>query len=124
MRCAGTPYWQGNSGSQIHIQSESAFHVYRADARKWIRRQELARVALGLVHPRFLRKVVRLGRPRSPYRGGRWFIDPAFARWAKPPPFNKRSRIVDVRRTQLFLLRRGHLSQRMEGEAASRRMRP
>ena len=79
----------------------------------------LAGTALGLVHPRLPRKVVRLWRPKpSPYRGGHWLIDPAFARLVKPPP-DKSGRAVGVRRTQLRRLRQGHLSGRMEGEAAS-----
>ena len=76
----------------------------------------LARTVLGLAHPRVPREVARLLRPRpSPYRGGRWLIDPAFARRVKPPPVKKGS--AGVRRAQLLRLRK--VSGRIEGEAAS-----
>ena len=77
----------------------------------------LAGVALPLVHPRLPRALRRLRRGDGP-RGRRWLIDPAFARRVKPAPA-RIPRQVNVRDTQLWLLRNGHLSQRIEGWAAS-----
>lgn len=50
-------------------------------------------------------------------RRGRWLIDPEFARRVPPPSTTMRH--IGVRRSQLRWLRLGHLSSRMESEAAN-----
>ena len=77
----------------------------------------LAHVALSLAHPRLRNHLHRRLRGGVPRRR-RWLIDPAFARRAKPLPVEV-FRPIGVRRTQARLLCNGHLSQRIEGWAAS-----
>lgn len=77
----------------------------------------LAGVSLRLAHPSLAKSVRRWRQGKEPLHR-RWLIDPAFARRAKPLPI-RMPRYMGVRRTQLLLLRGGHLSERMEGWAAS-----
>ncbi len=77
----------------------------------------LARIALLLAHPHLHRAVSRWRRGKEPDRR-RWLIAPAFRREVKPLRLGT-FREVGARRTQLRLLRDGHLSKRMEGWAAS-----
>ena len=80
-------------------------------------RRFLAEVLLPLAHPDLRRSLRRLSRGKGPRRR-RWLIDPAFARRAKPLP-KRILRPSSVRHAQVRLLRSGHLSERMEGWAAS-----
>ena len=80
-------------------------------------RRFLMDVLLLLAHPNLHISLRRLRRGKDPRRR-RWFIDPAFARRAKPLP-KPILRQFSVRYTQLWLLRAGHLGERMEGWAAS-----
>ena len=73
-------------------------------------------VALPFLPHEFANMLSRLRRGRPAVR--RWLIDPAFARRVKPPAV-PRLWAVDVRRSQLRNLQRGHLVQRIEGWAAS-----
>ena len=77
----------------------------------------LAEVLLPLAHPDLLRRLRRLLRGKGPRRRRR-LVDPAFARRAKPLP-QPILRRFSVRYAQLWLLRSGHLGERMEGWAAS-----
>ena len=77
----------------------------------------LAHIALSLAHPRLWNHLCTRLQGKEPRRR-RWLIDPAFARRAKPLPVEV-FRCVGARRTQARLLRSGHLSQRIEGWAAS-----
>ncbi len=79
--------------------------------------KHLASMALGLAHPSLHRDVSRWRRGKAPDRR-RWLIAPAFRREVKPLGFGA-FRPIGARRTQLWLLRDGHLSERMEGWAAS-----
>ena len=81
----------------------------------------LMEVVAPLLHPRLpfhLQRRHPLWGPHS-HRARerrRWFIDPAFARRAKPPP-RRFFRPVGTRRTQLLFMQSGSLSERMEGWA-------
>ena len=77
----------------------------------------LAGVVLRLIHPRLPGTLRRWLQGAAPLHR-RWLIDPAFARRSKPLP-QPAPRFVGVRRTQLSLLQRGHLQERVEGWAAS-----
>lgn len=81
----------------------------------------LARIALRLVHPKLPARLTRWregGRP-DPVPGGRWFINPAFARRVRPLP-HRTHRSIGVRRVQLRYLRMGYLDMMLEGYAATR----
>ena len=77
----------------------------------------LARIALQLAHPSLVRTISRWWHGKEPDHR-RWLIAPAFRREVKPL---RRAvvRAIGTRRTQLRLLHHGHLSERMEGWAAS-----
>ena len=77
----------------------------------------LASMALRLAHPSLHRDVSRWRRGKAPDRR-RWLIAPAFRREVKPLRLGT-FRAIGARRTQLWLLRDGHLSEHMEGWAAS-----
>ena len=81
----------------------------------------LAGIVLPLVHPRFPARVTRWreGRCRNRVPGGRWLINPAFARRVRPLP-HRIYRNIGVRRVQLRELRIGHMSRTMEGYAGTR----
>lgn len=76
----------------------------------------LGRVALPIVSPHLAWTLDQWRQGRRVR--GRWLVNPAFARRAKPLVGSRR-REIGVRRTQLQLLRRGHLGVRMEGWTAS-----
>ena len=79
--------------------------------------RSLAQAALSIAHPELLVHLRRRLRGDVP-RHRRWLIDPAFARRAKP--LSERAfRPIGVRHTQARLLSSAHLSQRIEGWAAS-----
>ena len=78
----------------------------------------LAEAALPLLAPGAARAAGWLRRGQSPFRRNVTFIHPEFAR--RTPVLPAQSwRPAGVRDLQLLLLRRGHLSRRMEGWAAS-----
>ena len=79
--------------------------------------RRLVHVALELAHPDLPRDVRRWLRGKEPDRR-RWLVAPAFRRRAKRIGSGT-LRAVGTRRMQLWRLRAGHLSRRMEGWAAS-----
>ena len=76
-----------------------------------------AYVALRLVHPSLAREMRRWWRGKAPSRR-MWLVSPAFAGRVKPLAETP-VREIWPRRTQLLMLQRGHLSERIEGWAAS-----
>ncbi len=76
----------------------------------------MAQVVLLLARPHLHRAVSRWWRGKQPDRR-RWLIAPAFRREVKPLRLGT-FREVGARRTQLRLLRGGHLSKRLEGWAS------
>ena len=80
----------------------------------------VARIALQIGHPAFFDRLVRWRSGRRPRHFNRQsFIQPDFARRVRPLPDSLLARNISVRRTQLRLLRDGHLSRCMEQYAGS-----
>ena len=83
----------------------------------------LAHIVVPLLHPR-LESLLRHRRPlwgphsHRAFERRRWLINPVFARQTKPRP-QRLFRQVSPRRTQLRFIQDGHLSERIEGWAAS-----
>ena len=79
----------------------------------------LTDAALPLVSPAATRAARRLWRGRWPLRKNVTFIHPEFATRVQPLPAEAALPRAGVRNVQVYLLQLGHLSQRMEGWAAS-----
>ena len=107
----GRGYWQALllSGRWRELAAECRAQ----DAAAW---RFLGRVALPIMSPNAAWTLDQWRQGRRVR--GRWLVNPAFARRAKSL-VGSRLREIGVRRTQLQLLRRGHLGARMEGWTAS-----
>ena len=79
----------------------------------------VANAALPLAFPRAKAAAQRLRRGRWPLRKNMTFIHAGFARRVRPLPAGSGPPRSGVRATQLHLLQHGHISERMEGWAAS-----
>ena len=118
--------WGGDEGASFngrghleHLLLRGRWGKLAAEcrARGMSPREFLFGCALRLASPGLVLDLQRLRRGKE-LRSRRGYVDPAFRRRMKPRP-DPMPRYLDVRRSQVGLLRSAHLSARIEGWAAS-----